>query len=779
MSTSGKATIENRLNDIRVSIFTLIGFWKYFVVSILLFFTLSFIYLKYTTPSYVSTLKLLVRGDKGNGESQLTEEELFNDLGINVGSQNIDNEIEILKSTNLMSDVVNRLGLHIITIKKGNIRDVDLYNDVPISILNWHPKEKTAKPIYFELNSPKGNSKFELNYNGKIIKSEFGKLIQFEEGSFTIIRKIANEDREITDIGIKLYDVETRAAELSSRLSISLVNKKSAVLSLTMSDNHPLRSKDVLNELVNSYNISQVNDKNRILANTLNFLNNRINIITNEVKSIDGEVQNFKSRNNIIDLSNEGDIILNEANENNKALTEISVQEQILQSIKENLNQNSNNFDFIPTNSGLTNLTLSQLLNTFNQLLLEREKIKSSLGSSHPSNSIVTQQLTNLRLSILENISFLAKDIQINKNALLAKESIFSKRIVSLPVKERQLIEVQRQQIIKQNLYNYLLQKREEAALRLAIAVPSSRIVEPAKIGKKFKPNTNTIWTIAGLTGFFVPLLFLRLYLFFSDKIRTEQDLHSISNLPILGTIAQSGIKKSIVVNEVSRSPIAEMFRLIRANFQFIGNGINNRVILLTSSVSGEGKTFICINFGLTLAFTGKKVCIVELDMRKPKFQNSIEIDRDNRKGITEFLVDEKIDWNSIVVTTNLHPNLYAIVSGIIPPNPTELLLSDRLNMLIEKLKDNFDYIILDTPPVGMVSDALLLAQKVDTSLYVVRQDKTLKSHLNILNDLNKDGKLPRPYILLNGIKYNKKGYRYGYGYGYGYGYYEESKRKV
>ena len=773
---SSNAVNETQIARLRRSIFVYLRYWKYFVLSLVVFLLLAHFYLKYTTPLYMSGIKILVRND--NGGSQLTEEAIFNDLGFNSGSQNTENEMEILKSSYLMTSVVRQLGLQYITLKKGYVRNVDLYKDGPLQILNWIPKNQSSKIVSFEISSPKANSNYEINYNNKIIKGQFGSPLHLPEGDLTLIRKMDFTNSEIKDIIIQIQDIESMAAAIASRISAGSVGKRSTILQLSITDIHPERAKDILNELMAAYDAGQIYDKNRILKNTLTFLDERIGILTGEVRDVDGDVQRFKSSNKITDLSNEGNMIMQEANSYSKTLTEITVQEEILNSISTNLSRNPNDFEFVPTNSGLTNLTLNQLLESFNQLLLEREKIRTNLGASHPSNSIIAQQLANLRSNILENIASIKKDIQINKNILQSKESALTGKLSSLPLRERQLIEIQRQQNIKQNLYTYLLQKREETALRLAVTVANSRIVEPAKTGKKFKPKPNYIWILAIFSGFLIPLLIIRLYLFFVDTIRSEEDLLPLTSVPVIGSIAQSKNKNTVVVNDNSRSPIAEMFRLVRANFQFIGQGVNNKIILLTSSTSGEGKSFICINFGLTLALAGKKVCMLELDMRKPKFMNYLSLKQTDARGITEYLVKDNIDWQTVVSPTNLHPLLYCAVCGIIPPNPSELLLSDKLLQLIEKLKENFDYILIDTPPVGMVSDALLLTKLADTTFYIVRQEKTLKSQIKIVNDLSVQSKLPRPYIIFNGIKYNKRGYRYGYGYGYGYGYYDESSSK-
>ncbi|MBU3714845.1 MAG: polysaccharide biosynthesis tyrosine autokinase, partial [Ferruginibacter sp.] len=462
-------------------------------------------------------------------------------------------------------------------------------------------------------------------------------------------------------------------------------------------------------------------------------------------------------------------------NSNNKNITDIAIQEEILSGIESTLLKNPKQFEFVPSNSGLTNLTLNNLLQTFNQLLLDREKVRTNLGANNPNNLMLDEQLTNLRGNIIENISSIKRDIQTSKNALRSRELSLNQRLSSLPHKERQLIDIQRQQNVKQNLYLYLMQKREETALKLSIAVGNSRVVEPAKLGVKFKPKPVVIWNLALLSGILLPILLIGIIKFFSNAIKNEEDIKSNTSVPIIGTLGWDKSKNSIILNDKTRSPISEMFRLMRANLQFIGEGINNKVIVLTSSASGEGKSFVCINLGLTLALTGKKVLLLELDMRKPKFFNYLNLKGSNTQGITEYLVKDSVEWQSIITETGIHPKLFCSTCGPIPPNPSELILSSRFCDLINNLRNEFDYILIDTPPVGMVSDSLSLNNFADSTLYIVRYNKTLKSQLNIIENISAEKKMPRPYIVFNGVKFNKRGYRYGYGYGYGYGYYEES----
>lgn len=762
--------------QVRNLIFNYLRYWPYFIATTAVFFVSAYLYLKYTTPLFESSIKVLIKDEKNSG--QLSESAVFEDLGINAVSQNIENEIEILKSTYLMAQVVKNIGLQYRVIKKGYVRDVDLYNDGPVNILEWTPYRQPFKPFKLLLNAKAGQNLYEAVCNNKVYKGRFGSALKLPQGILTLIRKNDFSSSAIKDIYLEVHNIESVAGTLASKITTSVIGKRSSIIQIKIYDQHPERSRDILTELIKAYDSNQINDKNKILKNTINFLDDRLNIITQEVSNVDGNVERFKSSNQITDLSSEGDAIMQEANSYSKSITDIAIQEEILNGIQSTLQKNPKQFEFVPSNSGLTNLTLNNLLQTFNQLLLDREKVRTNLGAGHPNNAILEEQLSNLRGNIIENVRSMKRDLLTSKNALRSREINLNSRLNSLPRQERQLIEIQRQQSVKQNLYLYLMQKREETALKLAVAVGNSRVVEPSKAGMKFKPKPTMIWVLALFSGMFIPILLIGLVRFFSNTIKNEDDIKDNTSVPIIGILGYEKEKKSMVVNDKTRSPISEMFRLIRANLQFVGEGVNNKVILLTSSASGEGKSFVCLNLGLTLALAGKKVLMMELDMRKPKFFNYLQLTNRDTKGITEYLVNDSLTWNSIITESGIHPRLLCTICGPIPPNPSELILSVRFAELIKKLRDEFDYILIDTPPVGMVSDALLLNKFSDSSLYIVRYDKTLKSQLSIIQSIAAEHKLPRPYIVFNGIKFNKRGYRYGYGYGYGYGYYEESTGK-
>lgn len=750
-----------------------LGYWHWFVIALAIGLTGSYLYLRYTPPIYTSSVKVLIQDDKASG--QLSESSFFEDLG--VGSkreQNTENEIEVLKSSFLMKEVVQNLGLQYRNIQKGSVRDVDLYTDGPIQVLSWEPVDQTSgSGISFIVNAASNSMNYVAQYGDKKYAGRFGSRLSLPTGKITLSRKAVGSIGAIHDIIVDVCDPSTCASTYINSLSIGVLGKKSTVLKLDLSDVHPVRARDILNELVKVYDASQVADKNRVLKNTITFIDERIKILSTDLAYVETDVEQYKKDNKITNLSAQGELLMQEVSQYSKSYTDINLQLDILKGIKDILSKDPARFEFVPSNSGLTNLTLTGLMQSFNQLLIERDKAKSTLGSNHPTIAMMESQLGNLRTNILNNIVNIERDLKATSQSVKIREQSLSNRLTVLPKQERELIEIQRQQGIKQNLYLYLLQKREETALDLAVAVGNSRIVEPAAVGGRTKPKPETIWLLGSIFGLILPLLLINLLKALNNKVWAEADISEHTSVSTIGVLTFVNQVDKVVVKEKSRSAISEMFRLMRANLQFVGEGMHNKVILVTSSTSGEGKSFVSVNLGMTLALTGKKVMMIELDLRKPKLATYLGHKRGEGKGITEYLVKGELDWKQVINVSDHHPMMHYISTGPIPPNPAELLLSVRLKELIEILKTEYDYIIMDTPPVGLVSDALLLGSMCDVSLYIVRQGKTAFTQLNILEDIAINQKLPRPFIVFNAVNMR----RTGYGYGYGYGYYQDEKK--
>lgn len=752
-------------------------FWHIILASTIAGGVAAFFYLKYTSPVFSASTKILIKDEHNSG--QISEATVFEDLGLMTRSGNIENEMEILQSVHLMKQVVENLGIRNQYIVKGRIRDVDVYRDNPFEIVSWKPADTSSGPAALFDVEVLDSARYRLRTGDAVQEGVFGRPLPFSDGEllarwrpgFTV-----PEDRRRYRVVFRTLD--DAAAAYAGALTVKSVGKRSTVLEMIQVDQVLPRARDVLNELTRLYGLNQLEDKNRIFENTVRFIDERLRLLTGELSGVESEVERFKTVNQVVDLSTEGGLLMEQTGQYGKSLSETEIQLEILGGIRDFLRRNPDRFDFIPSNMGINNLTLTGMLENFNQILLEREKALNLVGPGNPQVTAFDRQLSTLRGSIVRNIESVERDLRVTRNALMGKERQLQGRIRSLPGQERRLVEIQRLQGVKQNLYLYLLQKKEESELSKAVSVANNRIVEPAKpVGQVF-PVRRNVYALGLGGGFALPLLLISLLQALNTRVRNSDDIRRHTRVPLLGLINYSADNYPVAVTRKSRTVISEMFRLIRANLQFVGNGEHNRVILVTSSVSGEGKTFVSLNTAITMALAGKRVLLLELDMRSPKLRKYIGTNLGEAVGVTQFLVNPEMSWHEVVQhRPDLAEGLHIIVCGTVPPNPSELIMGRRMSELFETVRDEFDYVVVDSAPVGLVSDALLLNRYVDTTLYVVRKDVTSLSHLEIAEEIATEGRLPRPYIVMNAVR--KRILGYGQGALYGYGSYGDGKSAV
>lgn len=763
-------------------------YWYLFAASLILSVGAAYYIIKSTPPAYKANALLLIKDDEKSG--QQVEAVVFKEIGLASKSKNIENEIFILRSTPLMKRVVKNLELNFQYFYQDGLKKRDLYTQTPVKIAGWQPEEENT---FLSATLEIKEGLYYLDFDKKTAKAwggkqkflgEFGKELQLPIGKLTLTR--ANLNSDIDEVYLLISPVNQFAKLLVEKLEVEAMSKESSTLFLSIKDEVPQRAEMILNELISEYNKQSIEDKNQSYKNSLDLLSERINIITEELTAVEMNAELYKRRNNMLEISAEGNMLVQEMANYNKSITSTDVQLEILKTIEDFLVKNQSSFEFVPTNLSLTNLTLTNQLTQFNQLLTERTRLRGISGPAHPDVIMVEKQIQNLRQTIIENIRAMKSDLLITRNANANLRADLERRIQSLPRQERELVEIERRKGVKETLFLYLLQKREESALSMAITVPTGKVVEPAEaIDSPISPKKAQIGLIALFLGLALPTGLVLLLDNLNDKIQLEEDIEKETGVAVVGMLAASRNNYSIVVKEKSRSVEAEMFRLLRANLAYISPGNDIKTLLITSSVSGEGKSFIALNLGITQALSGKKVVIVELDLRKPKQGVYAGLNNKNHTlGVVNYLIDSNMYLEKIIQSGDLHPNLDIISCGAIPPNPGELIMSPRLRELIDELRERYDFIILDTPPVGMVADTLQMQDLAEATMYVVRIDYTKKGHLQIIKDIAQKKKLPKPFVVVNAINLSKLGgysYAQGYGYTYGYayasnsGYYEKS----
>jgi len=743
-------------------------YWYLFLLSIIICLSISYAYLKYyAVPEYAISSSLLVKEDKGGGAGS---EESFN-LNIFASSKNLNNEIEILESSSLMERVVGALGLTTTYHKVGSFRNIELYGTQPpikVVVDKLNPNISNQDVV---ITLKEGN-RFDLEENDKHTSYSFGQQIHRPYADFTIV---ADSNAQLLNsyanskLIVGLHSLKTVASNFSQSIAIKPVSKDATVVKVSMTDAIPERGRDIINKLVEVYNQEALEDKNQTATNTIHFLDERLKFLTSELTGVEKKVQKYKSENEVTDMTSQASSYLEQANDYNKKLSDWDTQISVLKSIESYLTKNGNQYRLVPSALGIQDPTLSALIGKFNELQFERERMLRTTELSNPLVVNIDQQLTNLQSNILENLRNIKNGLLITSNNLRTNSGQFKSRIQQVPMLERQLQDINRQQETKQKLYLYLLQKREEAGLSLAGAVANTRVIDSAiSTDYPIRPSKQIIYLAALLIGLLVPFAVIYSKELFNDKVETRQDVEHHTITPIIGELAHN-TQGPLVMTKGNRSSLAEMFRLIRTNLHFAATSPNDKVILVTSSMSREGKTFISLNLGATLVLAGKRAVVLEMDLRQPALLNMLGLS--TQLGITDYIQSEDVTIESLLQPVPQVEGLFVIGAGQLVSNPAELMMSSKMGYLLNELRESFDNVIIDTAPVGKVADVFTLHRYVDQTVYVVRNGFTLKKQIELIDNILRSGKLPNPLIILNDVRTKLKN---SYGYGYG----DESKQK-
>ena len=744
-------------------------YWYLFPIFIGLALTAAYFYLQVTQPVYNTSATLLIKDEKkgmGAGGNEILDE-----LAQFSGSKLVENEIEVLSSLTLIAQVVENLGLEVAYEAKDGLHTVDLYKATGVVVAPGVVTEYAyTEPMLIHVEDS-----LHFRLNNEKTQRTFGQSLANEWGQFVVTRTDSIEDAGYTDIRVHFHELAGLAENVQGRLSVQQPNVKSTVLELSLEDTSPRRGRDILNTLLDVYVQSNLNDKNREASNTLKFIEDRLGLLTGELGDVEGEVATYKSSRGLTDISSEAQIFLENIQENDTKLNEVNTQMRVLESVDAFVEANGGTT--APATYMINDPVLVSLLSRLTDLQLQQERYARTTQAGNPLLETVNTQIATTKQAIRENLQNLRRGLAVTKQNLESINSRFSAGLRTIPQKEREYVGIKRQQTIKENLYLYLLQKREETALAYASTVTDSRLVDSPKTSfKPVKPKRAIIWLGALAGGGIVPLLLINLLFMLNNTVQRREDIESTTRASILGEIglmrtAQAKEGESII-RMTSRSAVAEQFRALRTNLQYLGDG-SCRTLLFTSSIGGEGKSFVTVNLGASLAYADKKVIIVGLDLRKPSLHGRLGVS--NGRGATNYFIGQG-ELTALIQSTAVHPNLDVLVSGPIPPNPSELLSNGRLPALIAELRRHYDYVLIDAPPFGLVTDAALIAEYADATLYVVRFNYTLRDHLQRIAELQHAKRFANLSIIFNGVNYGA-GYGYGYGYGgYGYGYYDDEK---
>ena len=770
-----KQGTETLVIDIKNIIHIVLRHWWLYLICLGIAIFAGKLYLRYVDFEYSSDTILLI---KNTGRSSGVSEQsiLLSEAGISAGGKSLDNEMQILKSLTLMEMVANRLDLNVSYFRIGNVKQTELYTQSPF-LLHSHQLQTGIDYCSFYLTIFDYETFIlklnEDDENGK--KFYFGVPFETEHGTFQINLNpkiaIVKGDYRL-DITSSLY----AAQNYQSKLNIERVGgqNSSSILRLSILDPVAQKTVDILNTLVDVYNIEEIKDENQVYVNTLDFINGRVNSLVGELDSVEGGIQRFKSANELITNSASASLnyTLKELRESLQQISEYEVKKEMLGSLETLLKQKVN-YNLIPSNLIANTPILSGLVIQYNSLAQQHKKLSATASELNPARIGLEEQINDVRDLIMETISGLKSDLQIPIAKVESNIASLKQSMGSVPGIEKRLIEKMRTQAVKEKLYLFLLQKREETALSKAVTTSKTRTIDKARLpGGPIFPKKKMIRAACIALGLIIPSILLLIIGLFKTKIESEESISKYTDIPILGKISWQKTKDSIVVTKGNRSEVNEMFRLLRTKLSFINPGNPRQKILVTSTIPGEGKTFITINLGIMLALSGKKVLLLGLDLRKPKMGTYLKAK--HNIGITNLLVGQNA-MSEIIQKSEDNENLSFITSGAIPPNPSELILSDKMSAALKQLEEQYDYILIDTPPIGLVSDALLLRDFADNMIVVVRQDYTKKEMIKNLEEMNKKDEIKNVSIVFNGVK-KGKGY-YGYG-NYNKGYYIDEKQK-
>lgn len=733
--------------------------WLWFLLSAIICLLVAYIYTEYTAPKYQIYSRLLVNDDEKSGGLGKQSGAMM-DLGGLLGSSNsVDNEAEILKTRFLMEQVVRDLQLNIIYCSKVGIgmREMDR---VPFK-LNIINSVDTIQ-----------ESKIELKYlagNKIAVKSgDFSKEINWNEtfkvngvGLLQLVRTpgtIAGDQEYI----IKVQSVDKRVAELMKELTVTVANKQVTIIDLSLE--YPLKKQgeQVLNTIIRKYVEGNLNDKNSIADSTYKFINERLSSIAGELGDVENKVEQFKQTNKLADMSEQSKLLVKNTGEYASELAKAETQVTVLSDLESYLKDESKNKRVFPTSLLPSDIVFSDLLAQYNALLIERDKQLLSVKEGSPFIQNIDDQIAGLRAGILANIQSTKNTYVLTRNKLRSQLNQVEGQIGGVPVIEKNYLKLARNQQIKQELYIFLMQKAEETAISKTSNISVAKVIDPPKaMFEPISPKKLIVYLSALFAALLIPFGIIFASEYFITTIATKEDITRLTSVPIVGEISHNKTPDNMIVQNQGRSAISEQFRAIRTNLSFYTKKDQNNTILLTSSMSGEGKSFTSINLGIILASSGKKVLLMELDLRKPGLSAKLNIP--NVNGFTNYITDENVTVNSLIKPLQID-NLFFIPSGPLPPNPAETLLNDRTELLMTALKKDFDYIIVDAPPVGIIADAQTLSNFADVTLYLVRQKVTQKSNLSIVEDLYQSKKMKNIGIVVNDIV--SKTYGYGFNYG-------------
>lgn len=756
-------------------------YWYLFAFGIIIALLVAFIYLRYTTTLYQTRATIIIKDEKSaSSPMEMAAFSQFGGLLSRFNTSKIDNELAIFNSKRIISKTVEELGLNIKYESVGSIKTSEIYSYTPFTIQYQSFNEIGNRIIVPKLMvEVLSNTEYRLEGEAAGVEGtyKFGEKVSLPFGEITILPNLESPENFNSFIGrtvvVTYLPIENVALDYQGKVVIQNEIKSSNVLELSMLTPVTEKAEDFLDELISQYNQDAIADRNEIAKNTSAFIDSRLQIITRELDSVESNKEIFKSNNRLTDIQAEAQLILENASEFNKKQLDVGTQLELSKSMIDYMEKSSNN-ELLPSNIGIESDEVALSVNNYNQLILYRNKLLQSSTLKNPVVQNVDKQIEQMRSNILGSLKNSSSGLKIAMKDINGQESILNSKISQVPAKEKIYRGIERQQSIKEQLYLFLLQQREEASITLAATSPKAKVVDSAYSTKTpVSPKRSLIYLGSFLAGLLVPFIGIYGANLLNTKVTSRRDVERhLATTPIVGEIPKIKRGELELIQHNDRSVMAEAYRILRTNLQYLfinklEENDKGKTLIVTSTIKGEGKTFVAFNLALTLALTGKKVILVGADIRNPQLQRYLPENLKSNKGLTEYIVYDDMKVEDVITQSEHNENLSIVLSGAIPPNPAELLMQKRTTTFIDELKKQFDYIILDTAPSMLVTDTILINKLADITLYVVRAGFTDKRLLDFPQDAIDDGRLANVAIVLNNVNLNNFGYGNKYGYAY------------
>lgn len=746
--------------------------WKLYLISLIVVSILAFLYVRYSTPLYAVHAQVLVEDNESqSGSSSSTSFEQSNMLadfsGLFDMQSNVYNEMAILKTKDLLEKTINGLHLNIAYYRTGDIRDVEMFNRSPFKV-DFMPVSDSMLLTEFEINFPDNgkSSKYFVETKNSTFKAtaHFGDTIHSPLGSICIMP--TGLPFATTTYKFTLNSVDAVIADIQKNMIISMPDDQTTVIQIDYNTNVPKKGEALVEDLINEYMQRNLIEKNEISDSTIAFINGRIGLVSGDLSGIETDIEHFKQQNNIADIDAQSKLLVENNSIYYEKQNEIEVQINVVTTMLNYLMNDKNSNRPVPALLTI-DPTFQSLMQQYNSLVLQKERLSLTVKDNNPIASNLNAQIKNIKSDLVKSLQSQQRALEIGRDKLIQQNRQIAGAMQNAPMQERQYVDLSRERDVKQALYLYLLQKKEESAITRASNIPNaSTIQQPKTDYLPYFPNKILIAAAAFLLAFILPTGFIFIKQLLSNRIVGREDITSKTSIPIVAEIGHYDDEGILDMKRSGRTAVAEQFRVFRTNMDFLIREKTCPVVLITSTISGEGKSFISSSLASVYAYGGKKVLLMEMDLRKPKLSPLLGFT--NESGFTSYIINTSKPIKDFIRPYPLIPNVFFLSSGLVPPNPAELLMSDKLEDLFIELKSQFDIIIMDTAPIGVVTDAQLLSKFADANLYVMRQNYSYKSSIEFLNELVERERMDKLYLVVNDVRKGSS-YRYGYGYGYGY----------